>query len=1049
MFTMKNLYTLLKSTSRLLLFLLTFTAFTGAFSVSAQTQVGDYRSKATGNWTALTTWERCNSISPETWAEPTTAQGYPGQFAGTKNVSIIGGNVVTLNASILSSFTTLTINGVNSTTRSTLSIPNNANYNINTLTVKLTNYGQLSWADKKGDFIIPAGGTLIIESGGYINSPDCSANNRIVIGGVNYASCSGGNALFSFSDLNSNGGTLSVVASSNAPICEKSILTLTATKAGFSGTPLTYVWTGSGPGGYTFSNTYQVASSTLVTHPTVSPTLTTPGSYTFSVNVADTYLNYTSTISVFVNTPSTPPTSILTNPTPATICNGSPIILTADGGTHGTGATYEWGTGTVGTNIIAGQTNATYTTSPTATTTYWVRRKDPAPCNTVTGGASTTVTVNTPSTAPTSITGTLVVCSGTNTTLTATGGTLGTGASYEWGTGSTVGSNVISGATGVSYTTPNLSTATTYWVRRKDPAPCNTTTNAATATVTIKPNVWVGTTNSDWNTLTNWTCKIPGINEDVIFSTSPNPTNDLILDTDRTIGSLTNNSDKALIIPTSKALTISGTASNNAPERLVIQSANDAVNGSLIFTQPTSNQNVQASVEMYSKAYRDPVGMTVTAPDNTQYKVYYKWQYFGIPVKSAVYNTVFEAEAPVSYVRRSDETLNSDAVYYNEWVQLYNADPLTPFTGYEITQNTTQAAGKKITFKGALVTGEKTLNLTYTASPNGMTNPGSGYNIFGNSFTAAIDISKIQFPASGVDKVVYLYNTGSLYDWYNVEVNDAPGSYLSIPQNTSGDVQREIPSMQGFMLIASANNSSVTIPYSTSVLNNTFVQRAPSAGNTGLSYLTADVLGKSGGDRVWLFSQPGTSRKYDNGWDGRKIILNPGFSLYVDEGKDQLQVSTSDNLDKTYLAFRAGKDTEYTLRINKAKLTDYQTLYLTDLATKTVVDLSAQNEFSYTFTATNTAKAERRFLITSKDKKENLKTQKVKIFNTNNIVRIDNPTDESGTVQLYDMYGQLRFTSAFDASGVTEINTMLPASVYVVRVKSAGVDQSGKIVVSR
>ena len=47
------------------------------------------------------------------------------------------------------------------------------------------------------------------------------------------------------------------------------------------------------------------------------------------------------------------------------------------------------------------------------------------------------------------------------------------------------------------------------------------------------------------------------------------------------------------------------------------------------------------------------------------------------------------------------------------------------------------------------------------------------------------------------------------------------------------------------------------------------------------------------------------------------------------------------------------------------------------------------------------------------------------------------------------MYGQLRFTSAFDASGVTEINTMLPASVYVVRVKSAGVDQSGKIVVSR
>jgi len=252
--------------------------------------------------------------------------------------------------------------------------------------------------------------------------------------------------------------------------------------------------------------------------------------------------------------------------------------------------------------------------------------------------------------------------------------------------------------------------------------------------------------------------------------------------------------------------------------------------------------------------------------------------------------------------------------------------------------------------------------------------------------------------------------------------------------------------MQGFMLITTAN-STVGISYN-SVHKNTAAQRVKSTDNTGFSYLTADVLGKSGGDRVWLFSQPETSHKYDNGWDGRKIILNPGLSLYVDEGKDQLQVSTSDNLDKTYLSFMAGKDTEYTLRINKAKLTGYQTLYLTDLETKTVTDLSALDEINYTFTASNTTKAERRFMISSKDKKNNgSKGPTVKIFNTGNTIRIDNPSDENGTVLIFDMFGQLRQTGVMNAASVSEITTSLSPSVYVVRVQATGIDQSGKIVI--
>ena len=116
------------------------------------------------------------------------------------------------------------------------------------------------------------------------------------------------------------------------------------------------------------------------------------------------------------------------------LCTGTGgTTLTATGGYEAPGATYQWGTGsTVGNNIIGGQTNSSYYINPTTTTTYWVRRVDGSPCNLTTGGAVQTITVASPSTNPTGITSTATnICSGTNITLTANGGTLATGGSYH------------------------------------------------------------------------------------------------------------------------------------------------------------------------------------------------------------------------------------------------------------------------------------------------------------------------------------------------------------------------------------------------------------------------------------------------------------------------------------------------------------------------------------------------------------------------------------------------------------------------------------------
>jgi hypothetical protein len=110
----------------------------------------------------------------------------------------------------------------------------------------------------------------------------------------------------------------------------------------------------------------------------------------------------------------------------------------------------------------------------------------------MTGGCTTgqtaptgTITVVGPSTAPTGISGTTTVCNGVGTVLTATGGTLGTGANYQWGTGSTPGTNPMVGQTNVNLSVTPTST-TTYWVRIENTtSPCTGTTGGVTATVQV------------------------------------------------------------------------------------------------------------------------------------------------------------------------------------------------------------------------------------------------------------------------------------------------------------------------------------------------------------------------------------------------------------------------------------------------------------------------------------------------------------------------------------------------------------------------------------
>jgi hypothetical protein len=128
--------------------------------------------------------------------------------------------------------------------------------------------------------------------------------------------------------------------------------------------------------------------------------------------------------------------------------------------------------GKTGSGIIS----ATIPVNQVFGTGYRIRVTSPGA--TVTDNGSN-LTLNLLSTAPNSITGTTPICSGTSIILTVSGGSLGTGASWKWYSGSCGGT---SAGTGNSITV-DPSTTTTYFVRAE--GMCNIT---SCASITINVN---------------------------------------------------------------------------------------------------------------------------------------------------------------------------------------------------------------------------------------------------------------------------------------------------------------------------------------------------------------------------------------------------------------------------------------------------------------------------------------------------------------------------------------------------------------------------------
>ncbi len=335
------------------------------------------------------------------------------------------------------------------------------------------------------------------------------------------------------------------------------------------------------------------------------------------------------------------------------------------------------------------------------------------------------------------------------------------------------------------------------------------------------------------------------------------------------------------------------------------------------------------------------------------------WQYMGAPGND------------MDIVTDEDKTLIYHWSEQNGW-EKQASEQLTPFAGYVFTQNKGTASNPQAEFNITATPIVENQTITLTCTSSGM----RGSNLFVNSFLAPIDLATFDDKdfTDGVEQTFYLYNSGSWNQWQNQGGADnvmkhgvSPGQYYAL--STKGAElmdpqydQTTIPPMQGVYVVATKDRASIMLDYTKHVYAaeaRNQAMRAPQRQDDNFKRVRLQVSGKnSGADRMYVIQHNECTSGYDNGYDAKNMPVESQVSIYTSEVEGQMEISVSDKIDSTYIGFRAGADSEYTLRITSV-VGDY--LYIKDLDNQTLISVYDGEE--YTFSAEPNSVNDRRFLL--------------------------------------------------------------------------------------
>ncbi len=699
-------------------------------------------------------------------------------------------------------------------------------------------------------------------------------------------------------------------------------------------------------------------------------------------------------------------------------------------------------------------------------------------------------------TAPTGINGNTSICSGAQTTLTATGGSTGTGYIYQWGTG-TAGSNIIEGETSASITiTPTEDT--TYWVRIQNAACSTAVSTAATITVTTTTSgAGILVSDSDkicsnayphdiiltacTGSIVKWQCATnAAFTQNVTDIANTNVTL-----TGQQIGFVTETRYFRAVVNT-------GACGNVVtPAYRVTLTTPVTWNGSWSSTPDTdtaiiieSDLTLAGDLDVCSCDVKNTAALTVpegidltvkgkiTVDNNAKLIVDNKGTV--IQVDAIANDGIVTVKRNSSKIKRLDYTLWSAPVsgqqlqsfspqtlsnrfyIYNTDTNLYNSIDATGnfnlAAGYLIrtpNNHPTAAAVQNGTFKGSLNNGDITIALPHI-------NDEKSYSAVGNPYASPISA------ADFIDANSSLIE-GTLWFWRKTNDNSESRSYCTLTKfgysaNAAEGGENEfavnpngiINTAQGFIVKSKTAgqlvfNNNMRTGHST---NQFFRTSNP---NTA-SRIWLNVTRQGAFSQTLLGYTAEATIGYDNGYDGR-AILDGNINLYTLAADMKLAIQARPEFttaDIVPLGFKTATAGSFTFAINNADglFTGNQAVYIKDNQLNLTHNLK---EGSYTFTS-EAGTFEDRFEIVYVPMNvlgENnpLEQSKSTVIYSNGKQLFIKAQDEIKSVEVYDLLGRQITNTAVNAQQYESAQPEIQNQVLIVKAIMADGSSATKKVV--
>lgn len=540
-------------------------------------------------------------------------------------------------------------------------------------------------------------------------------------------------------------------------------------------------------------------------------------------------------------------------------------------------------------------------------------------------------------------------------------------------------------------------------VRKRSVSSSNTTWTASEWVISPSSNVvnmtpgehantvtWLGTTDTDWNTKTNWDNGfIPDASMNILIASTANQP--VINNTEVYTNDLTLNSGTTVNLNVGKQITILNNLNVDAAADLNLLS--DATGNASLIVEGTSSGNV--NVNRYFEAYAG-------AGDG--------WHYISSPVNAmTITGSDFEPGA------------NDDLYAWDEddylWRNYKGSNfPGTTFQngyGYMVAYSSTVTN----TFSGELNNADISFNnLTKTPSK------GDGWHLIGNPFSSAI------YWGTGDWNLVNVGAVAKVYD-------ESAGNYVDV--SASGI----IPSTNGFFIQVSSSTNSFTIPKSSRVHNtiNNY-KNAESDEKTETLKLIVNNDNNSFYDATNIAFRDDADINFEWNYDAHKMFgqsVAPQLWTNID-GED----FSTNTLPPVYesmtidLNFKAGVNSTYHL-IPEGLESFYlnSEIYLEDLFTDNIVDLREIN--IYTFNA-NTSDNNQRFKlhfygITLIEDAPSFKD--INIYSNEKCVVVKMPEKNiKYNIQIYDIMGRNLLYKDVISRGIEKFFLDKSSSVLIVRI---------------